>query len=315
MLPPVLVDEVGGSEVKRGEPLVFTISGQGRTAVRGMLERVAERAAGWSDEALRDLAHSLAARGPRGPCRVAIIAATPPRLAERARQAARRTSHAPEGRLVLAPGMCLGVGVRGRVTLLFSGRDPSGVRPGAVEASLRALRTLDLLGLNAGAAIGDGLGEIVGLVWAGSLTPHAAGRLGRVLAEKPADIDACLADVRLRPVQRPLISALTGRAVEHDDDLRALLRAPVAAATHLEEALAQIAPVTDLFCETGPGHDLAARAAATGVPTVGGDAMAGTRAAALWAAAAIPDISPLYDIYPAERGVSADAGAGSFEYP
>jgi enediyne polyketide synthase len=48
-----------------------------------------------------------------------------------------------------------------------------------LDASIAALRELDRLGLNAGAAIGHGLGEIAAMVWAGCLKAHAARRLVR----------------------------------------------------------------------------------------------------------------------------------------
>ncbi|GII92556.1 type I polyketide synthase [Sinosporangium siamense] len=187
----------------RDDPLVFAISGED---VLGTLRRIADQATCWSEAELVDLARALGTRpggapgtagdaGQAGGRRVALVAGSPEQLAERAAVAADRWERLRPGVLDAAPGVFAGDGVRGRVTLLFPGqgapvRSPDGrvrdgvadtaeAQPAILAASLAALRKLDRLGVTAGAAVGHSLGEIAGLVWAGSLTVKDARRLVR----------------------------------------------------------------------------------------------------------------------------------------
>ncbi|MFD0658360.1 acyltransferase domain-containing protein [Thermocatellispora tengchongensis] len=180
------------------DPVVFPISGSPGD-VRTMLERIADQATCWHEAELLDLARALAHQTPRGPLRVALVAGSAELLAERARLGLELAADPPPGRLVTRRGVRAGLGVRGRVTLLFPGQtaplrrpedvawrrreepvwDTAVAQPAALEAALVALRELDALGLNAGAAIGHGVGEVAGLVWAGCLTSQDARRLVR----------------------------------------------------------------------------------------------------------------------------------------
>ena len=60
-----------------------------------------------------------------------------------------------------------------------AGQQPPGpsAAPAIAQSSLNALRWLDGLGLRAAAAVGQGVGEITALVWAGSLAEATALRL------------------------------------------------------------------------------------------------------------------------------------------
>ncbi|SDH76375.1 enediyne polyketide synthase [Sinosporangium album] len=197
----------------RDNPLVFAVSAadtsggtSGSTSAdntAATLRRIAAQAAHWSEAEMIDLARELGTRPSTGPLRVAIVAGTPEQLAERAAAAVGRLARLQPGVLDTAPGVYLGEKVRGRVTLLFPGqgapvRSPDGrsrdgvadtadAQPAILAASLSALRYLDRLGLNAGAAIGHSLGEIAGLVWAGCLSAKDARRLvrhrGQVMSE------------------------------------------------------------------------------------------------------------------------------------
>ncbi|MCG5214328.1 type I polyketide synthase [Streptosporangium sp. KLBMP 9127] len=203
---------VPGAAPSMAEPLVFAVSGGGEREVLEVLDRVADQAGRWTEGELHDLACALSRRPAGGPTRVAIVAGTSEQLAERARLAGRRVRTLVEGRLTTGPGFYAGVAVRGRVTLLFpgqgapvrrkeeAGRGPASIagsgpasiagsgprvvdtavaQPAILDASIAALRELDRLGLNAGAAIGHSIGEIAGMVWAGCLTVHEARRLVR----------------------------------------------------------------------------------------------------------------------------------------
>lgn len=70
----------------RDEPLVFGFSAESPQALRPVLERVADQAVRWSEAELCDLAHALGT-APAGRVRVAIVAESAERLAERARLA------------------------------------------------------------------------------------------------------------------------------------------------------------------------------------------------------------------------------------
>ncbi|SDQ40159.1 type I polyketide synthase [Thermostaphylospora chromogena] len=252
---------IPGGAPSPAEPLVFTFSGRGRAAVRAELRRIAERAADWSEAELHDLACTLAARPP-GRCRAAVVAGTSLQLAERALEAARHAGTLREGRLLPLSGAFLGLGVRGRVTLLFPGQsvpdggsaahgamaDNAAAQPAVLDASLAALRELDLLGLNAGAAIGHDVGEITGMVWAGCLSAPEARRLvrrrgqlidevgspdtGMIAVAAPRDVvDRLVTGTGLvvAAVNGPAAHVLSGRSAELDVAVERARAAGVAA--------------------------------------------------------------------------------------
>jgi enediyne polyketide synthase len=68
---------------------------------------------------------------------------------------------------------------------------------------------------------------------------------------------AHLATEDLRPLQRSVISTITGRLLGGDDDVRALLTRQVTSPVRFAEAAASAARGMDLFLEVGPGHVLA----------------------------------------------------------
>ena len=115
--------------------------------------------------------------------RVALTAASADQLAERARHAAGLVDVARGGPLVSEAGVHVSCGAGGRVVLVFPGwAADSGIATPRAEAatlarSLSVLQWLDELGVQADAAVGHGLGELAGLVWAGSLSAAEAARL------------------------------------------------------------------------------------------------------------------------------------------
>jgi enediyne polyketide synthase len=151
-----------------------------------------------------------AGSGHAGMVRVALTAAAPAQLAARARTAAQRLIAGAAGRTGAAggaglvgaaggaglvgaaggagltdaagvaadPDVRVSVGTGGRVVAVFGGLAGPGVTQSArLAGSLAGLRTLDGLGVTPVAAVGYGLGEITGLVWAGCLAAAEAARL------------------------------------------------------------------------------------------------------------------------------------------
>jgi hypothetical protein len=163
---------------------VFALRGGNRRALIATLERIAAIAPHLSGAELRDLASQLcrdAAPKPPGrgdgEIRVGLVARTPHQLSERARLAATLVSSVRNGSMAAEPGVRVSCGAGGRVVLVFPSLAPVPVTLAATLArSLGALRWLDRLGVTPSAAVGHGLGELAGLVWAGSLSAPEAAR-------------------------------------------------------------------------------------------------------------------------------------------
>ncbi|GAA2506639.1 SDR family NAD(P)-dependent oxidoreductase [Streptomyces gobitricini] len=178
------------------EHAVVAAAGADTEEVRAFFARVAQAAPRLSFAELHDLAARSASEAATGPVRAAVVAATPAELAARAASAATRlAAGAAPGDLTHLPGVWVGQGVRGRVTLLFPGQGAPGLagaastetaQPAIHRASLGGLRALDALGVTATAAVGHSLGEITALVWAGALSVRDSFRLvrarGRLMA-------------------------------------------------------------------------------------------------------------------------------------
>jgi enediyne polyketide synthase len=212
-------------------PEIFTFSGPDRETVAAQLARVTGVAAGLSDSELGDLACQLGRQAAAGPVRVAVVAASQDELARLTREAAELLPGLASGQLTARPGLFAADGAAGRVVLLFPGEASTtaagqdwpgpGSQPAIVQASLSALLWLDSLGVRATAALGHGVGEITGLVWAGSLAESDAAALvaqrAAVLAAPgarrtamvclAADADAALA---LEPGRELVIAAYHG---------------------------------------------------------------------------------------------------------
>jgi enediyne polyketide synthase len=178
------MDSRGDRGYRAGQPpSIFAWSGGDLGAVAERLDDIAVSAATLSAAELPELARQLAggvlgAAGQLAPLRVALTAATPSRLADQARYAAwlLRTGGTTSART--EPGTYVSAGAAGAVVVLFPGRAESPANQAArLAVSLEALRTLDLLGVKPVTGVGYGLGEITGLVWAGSLPAAEAARL------------------------------------------------------------------------------------------------------------------------------------------
>ena len=113
-----------------------------------------------------------------GEIRVAFLAESNDQLVTRARLAADLVSKVRPGPVLSEAGVYLSYAARGRTVLIFPGGDGvPAAEAAALAASVRTLRWLDRCRVTAAAAVGAGLGEFAGLVWAGSLTASEAARL------------------------------------------------------------------------------------------------------------------------------------------
>jgi len=164
-------------------PGIFAWSGGDLGAMAERLDDIAVSAATLAGAELRELARELAvgvlgAAGQTAPLRVALTAATPSHLAKQARYAAWLLRTGGTTSAATEPGTYVSAGASGVVVVLFPGRAESPATQSArLAVSLEALRTLDLLGVKPAVGVGYGLGEVTGLVWAGSLPAAEAARL------------------------------------------------------------------------------------------------------------------------------------------
>jgi enediyne polyketide synthase len=179
--PAALPTGPGGSGPAQDR--VFALCGGDRGALAGRLEDIAASTSALCDSELPELARQLAIGARRAadhaaPLRVTLTAATPSRLAAQAQHAAWLLRTGGTTSAATEPGMHVSAGASGAVVLLFPGRaESAAAHPALLTASLEALGTLDLLGVKPVTGVGYSLGEITGLVWAGSLSAAEAARL------------------------------------------------------------------------------------------------------------------------------------------
>src|SRR6201996_8251073 len=164
-----------------GAPGLFALRGHDRRALAATLERLAVHAPRLSGPERQQLAAQWsreAVDGADGEVRVAFRAEDNEQVAPRARLAADLVAVVRPGPVVSEGGVYLSSAARGRTVLIFpSGGGVPAAEAAGLAASMRTLRWLDRCGVSPAAAVGAGLGEIAGLVWAGSLTATEAARL------------------------------------------------------------------------------------------------------------------------------------------
>jgi hypothetical protein len=162
-------------------PGLFALRGHDRRALAASLERLALLAPQLTGPERQDLAAQWSRQAvgeSDGDLRVAFLAEGSDQLAARARLAADLVSQVRAGPVVSEAGVYLSAAARGRTVLVFPGGDGvPAAEAAALAASMRTLRWLDRCGVTPAAAVGAGLGEVAGLVWAGSLTATEAARL------------------------------------------------------------------------------------------------------------------------------------------
>ena len=179
-LPRGIVQSRGDAAARAS---VFALCGGDLGALAGRLDDIAASATALSDSERHALAWQLAIGARRAadhaaPLRVTLTAATPSCLATQAQYAAWRLRTGGTAPAVTEPGVHVSAGATGAVVVLFPGRaESAAAHPALLTASLQALGTLDLLGVKPVTGVGYSLGEITGLVWAGSLTAAEAARL------------------------------------------------------------------------------------------------------------------------------------------
>ena len=254
--------------------------------------------------------------------RVALVVTHQDELSRLCRTAAGLLPGLRTGQLTTRPGLFAADRAAGQVALLCpgelaatgTGQEPPGpaAAPAIAQFSLNAIRWLDGLGLRAAAAVGQGVGEITALVWAGSLAEATAVRLiaartaalttAGSRADRSAALSEVLAETEFAVPAKRLISAVTGREVAPGTDIRRLLCDQVTEPVRLAEALRTVAAGVDLLLDTGPGQAMAGLAAGSdgseAVPVVSLAAgpespAAPTVVAALFAAGAVASLAPL----------------------
>ncbi len=248
---------------RAGQPhSIFALCGGDPGAAAERLDDIAVSAATFSDAELRELARQLAvgvlgAAGQTAPLRVALTAATPSRLADQARYAAWLLRTGGTTSATTEPGTYISAGATGTVVVLFPGRaESAAAQPARLAVSLEALGTLDLLGVKPVTGVGYGLGEVTGLVWAGSLPTAEAARL---VAQCGQVLRAC----GCRPAAMARVTA--------DAEVTRALCAP----DRLHVAAYEAPRVHVLAGSTAGIRELARRAGLLGVPV---EVLAGTSA-------------------------------------
>jgi enediyne polyketide synthase len=83
-----------------------------------------------------------------------------------------------------------------------------------------------------------------------------------------------LADVRLKPLQRPVASTVTGTILAPDADLREVLARQLTAAVEFEPAVRRLQDSCDVLIEVGPGSGLSRLARELGATAISVDAFA-----------------------------------------
>lgn len=136
----------------------------------------------------------------------------------------------PEARLpvpecIPAPaGVYVSEGARGRVALVFGGLACTSLDHSAtLAASLATITAVQRLGVTGSVAVGYGLGEIIGLAWAGAITRGEAARLAAFRAEvlRPLAGRATMARIHAdRKTVARLLDGVTGVSLAVDEGPR-----------------------------------------------------------------------------------------------
>ena len=166
------------------------------------------------------------------------------------------------GPMVSDGGVHVSSGARGRVVLVFPGGvTASGAVPGsaatlageamALARSLGAVQWLAGLGVRPAAAVGYGLGELAGLVWAGSLAAPEAARLLAQHGEVRRGTDAmriAMARVAAGEAAARSLTATCRLAVAADDGPRShVLAGPVPAVRELIRQASALGVTADVL--------------------------------------------------------------------
>ncbi len=222
-----------------GHPCTFLLQAADRATLTSVLARIADVAAWLSDAELRDLACQLAIEATdHGTARVAIVATRQEQLARLANEAITMLPKLTPGFVTTRPGIFAADGADGRVTLLLAGPPADDdVQPAdQLGRAFEILRLLGELGVQPTAAVGHGVGQLAGLVWAGCASPAQARELcdlrTAALATPPALAHANVrqaidkfATFKFQPPRHRLISGSTGTEMVSAAEVPSLLSA------------------------------------------------------------------------------------------
>ncbi|HUZ51589.1 MAG TPA: beta-ketoacyl synthase N-terminal-like domain-containing protein [Streptosporangiaceae bacterium] len=289
-------------------PFAYLLQAPDHAAMAAILSRITEIAPWLSDAQLQDLAVHLARTAAADPgvtgqhgVRIALTAAGQEELARRASEAIMLLPELTGSLLTTRPGIfaaaaaggSAGTPTGGHVALVISGQpdDLPDLPQRQLSRILAILRWLDELGVEAAAAVGHGIGEVAGLVWAGCTTPADARTLtalrSAVLAapadSAPGQLGSTIGKFGSFAFRRPgrrLISGSTGREVAEPEAIAEMLCAELfearlgaevvadsadgpaagrdrAAASSLAAAIAAAADGAGLLVQTGQDQHLA----------------------------------------------------------
>jgi enediyne polyketide synthase len=300
--PPLeATSSAGGYAFGAEHPFAYLLHAPDQAAMIAILARLAAIGPWLSDAELQDLAVSLAGadRAAGAAVRIALTASSQDELAGLASEAMRLLPGLSGTTLRARPGIYVGPGagdgagalVAGDVALVIAGQadDLSELPQRQLTRTLEVLRWLDELGVTADAAVGHGIGELAGLVWAGCATPPDARMLAALrsaaLAAPPDAVSGQLGNTisqfnnfTFRPPRRRLISGSTGRDVLEPAAIAEVLSAELFTArlaaagevsfgspgeNSLAAAIAAVSPGTRLLIMTGADQYLTTAVAAT----------------------------------------------------
>ncbi|HYS33976.1 MAG TPA: polyketide synthase, partial [Streptosporangiaceae bacterium] len=242
-------------------PRAYLLHATDQRAMVAVLTRIAAIAPWLSDAQLQDLAVQLArtaaATGPAGTAgpaagvRIALTASGQDELAGLASEAARLLTGLTGPVLGTTPGIfadpgsgdAAAPGPGGHVALVISGQpdDLPDLPQRQLSRILAVLRWLDELGVGASAAVGHGIGELAGLVWAGCMTPADARTLTALRSaalaapggSAPGQLGSTIGKFgtfTFRPPRYPLVSGSTGKEVTEPEVIAEVLCAELFAA-------------------------------------------------------------------------------------
>ncbi len=316
-------------------PLAYLLQAPDQAAMAAILSRLTEIALWLSDAQLQDLAVHLARTAASEPgtagrpgIRIALTASGQEELARLASEAAVLLPELAGPPVTARPGIFAATsagsdtgspGADSRIALVISGQpdDLPDLPQRQLSRILVILRWLDELGVEAASAVGHGIGEIAGLVWAGCTTPADARTLTALRSaalaasadSAPGQLGAAIGkfgSFAFRPPGRRLISGSTGREITGPEAVAEVLCAELfearlaagvaadgadaadgrdgaagrdpAAARSLAAALAAVADGAGLLVQTGTDQHLASVLGRAFAGRTGGSQTSGSEA-------------------------------------
>ncbi len=283
---PAATPASGSYAPSPGHTFTYLMRAPDQPALIKLLYRIAAIAPWLSDAQMQDLAAHLArSAGEQGDgggteIRIALTATSQEQLAELARAAISLVPAQDVAALSVREGICMAAGppgpamssaadTRAKIALMISGQpaEPDEIPLRQLSRLLDILSVLDGLGVEVSAAVGHGVGEIAGLVWAGCTSPINARALttlrsAAVTAPRdaaPGELAAAIGKYgtfTFRPPRRRLISGCTGSEVSTSDAIAEVLSAEL-----FDARLAADAAAAEAISDAVAGSERALRAA------------------------------------------------------